>query len=457
MSDAAAAPSRSAAKAFIYRVSAITALGGFLFGYDTGVISGALLYITPEFGLSKGGQQVVVAALLLGAVFGALAAGPLADALGRRKSLIATAVVFALGAVASGLAPSTGMLVASRFVIGLAIGAASLVVPLYIAEISPAERRGRLVSLNQLMITVGIFVSYLVGLALAAAEAWRWMLALAAVPAAAMLVGLFTLPESPRWLVNRDRGDQARDILGRSRQPDEVDEEVREIEQQRREEASTSWSDLRKPELRPAIAVGVGVAAINQLIGVNAVIYYAPTILSQTGFGDQAAILSSVGIGAVNVLVTIVALRLVDRAGRRPLILAGTAGCVLALLALGALYLLPSQDGVVGYLIVAGLMVYIASFAASLGIAIWLLNAEVFPTAIRGKAGSLGTISHWGLDFVISLTVLTIIGLATETGLFWLYAAFGIAGLVFLHRRLPETKGRSLEEIDRSLRGQAST
>jgi sugar porter (SP) family MFS transporter len=457
MSDAAAAPSRSGAKAFIYRVSAITALGGFLFGYDTGVISGALLYITPEFSLTKGGQQVVVAALLLGAVFGALAAGPLADAVGRRTSLIATAVVFAAGAVASGLAPGTGLLVASRFVIGLAIGAASLVVPLYIAEISPAERRGRLVSLNQLMITVGIFVSYLVGLALAAAEAWRWMLALAAVPAAAMLAGLFTLPESPRWLVNRDRVDQARDILARSRQPDQVDEEVREIEQQRQEEASTSWSDLRKPELRPAIAVGVGVAAINQLIGVNAIIYYAPTILTQTGFGDQAAILSSVGIGAVNVLVTIIALRLVDRAGRRPLILAGTAGCVLALLVLGALYLLPSQDGVVGYLIVAGLMVYIASFAASLGIAIWLLNAEVFPTAIRGKAGSLGTISHWGLDFVISLTVLTIIGLATETGLFWLYAAFGIAGLVFLHRRLPETKGRSLEEIDRSLRGQAST
>lgn len=448
--------SPAGAKAFVYRVSAITALGGFLFGYDTGVISGALLYITPEFGLSSLGQQVVVATLLLGAVFGALGAGPLADNLGRRSSLLGTAVVFAVGAVASAIAPGTGVLVASRFLIGLAIGAASLVVPMYIAEIAPAERRGRLVSLNQLMITIGILISYLVGYALATAEAWRWMLGLAAIPGVAMLIGLLTLPESPRWLVSRDRRDDARTILARSRRPDAIDQELNDIDRQRHEEENVGWAEVRRPALRPALAVGIGVAACNQLIGVNAIIYYAPTILADTGFGNQAAILGSVGIGAVNVAITVWALRLIDRVGRRPLILGGMVGCVLSLLALGVLYLLPSQDGAVGYLIIAGLMVYIAAFAASLGIAIWLLNAEVYPTAVRGKAGSLGTITHWGLNFVVSLTVLTIISLVTETGLFWLYALLGLAGLLFLNRRLPETKGRTLEEIDQSLRGRAS-
>ena len=443
--------SASGAKAFAYRVAGIAALGGFLFGYDTGVISGALLYIAPEFQLDDGGQQIVVACLLLGAAVGAVAAGPLADNLGRKRILIITAVLFTIGALLSAIAPATWVLVAARVVIGLAIGAASLVVPLYIAELAPAERRGRLVSLNQLMITVGIFVSYLVGFALAASESWRWMLGLAAIPSAAMFVGLFFLPESPRWLVSRDRDDEAREVLRRSRTGD-VDEELGEFAQQNREESQTTWADVRRPEMRPALRIGIGIAAVNQLIGVNAVIYYTPTILQQTGFGAQAAILGSVGIGLVNMIVTFIALRLVDKAGRRPLILGGTAGCVIALLVLGGLYLLPSQDGAVGYLIIVMLMVYIASFAASLGIAIWLLNAEVYPTAVRGKAGSLGTTTHWGLDFVVALTVLSIIGIATETGLFWLYAAFGIAGFVFLYRKLPETKGRTLEEIDRSLR-----
>ena len=451
MAEPANETSTASAKAFSYRVAGIAALGGFLFGYDTGVISGALLYIAPEFQLDDGGQQVVVASLLLGAAGGAIAAGPLADNLGRKRTLILSAILFTVGAVISALAPGTVVLVGSRVLIGLAIGAASLVVPLYIAELAPAERRGRLVSLNQLMITVGIFVSYLVGFALAAAEAWRWMLGLAAVPSAVMIVGLFFLPESPRWLISRDRTDEARDVLRRSRTGD-VDDELNEIAEQHREESRTTWADVRRPELRPALRIGIGIAAVNQLIGVNAVIYYTPTILKQTGFGAQAAILGSVGIGLVNVIVTFIALRLVDRAGRRPLILGGTAGCVVALLALGGLYLLPSQDGVVGYLIVVLLMVYIASFAASLGIAIWLLNAEVYPTAVRGKAGSLGTMTHWSLDFVVALTVLSIIGIATETGLFWLYAAFGIAGFLFLYRKLPETKGRTLEEIDKSLR-----
>jgi len=436
------------------RITIIAALGGFLFGYDTGVISGALLYITPEFDLGSFGQQAVVASLLLGAVFGALIAGPATDRLGRKRVLLACAAIFAVGALASGIAPSAAALVAARFVIGLAIGASSMVVPLYLAEMSPKERRGRLVSMNQFLITVGILISYGVGFALAGAEAWRWMVGLAAIPAVLMFVGLLRLPESPRWLLANGREEEALGVLRATRPADGVDAEAREIRETIEAESTASYRDLLTPPLRPALRIGIGVPAINQLVGVNAVIYYTPTILKQTGFGDSAAILGSVGIGVVNVALTAVALVLIDRVGRRPLVLSGVAVLTLALAALGGLYLLPDQDGIVGILVVVGLCVYIAAFAASLGIAIWLFTSEVYPTGVRGKGASLGVFTHWGLDFVISLTVLTLIDLLTETGMFWLYGAFAIVGLLFLRRFLPETRGQSLEEIDRQLQGQ---
>ena len=432
--------------------STIAALGGLLFGYDTGVISAALLYIAPEFGLSSGVKQVVVASLLLGAVVGALAGGTVVDRLGRRRTLLVVSAVFTLAALGSAAAVGAGTLVAARVVLGLAIGTSSLVVPTYIAEIAPPNLRGRLVSTNQLMITLGIFASYLVGYAFADAQGWRWMLGLAAVPSAVMLVGLLFLDESPRWLLSRGRTADARTVLLRTRTPEAAETEIAEMTAAVREESRFSHRDLFGPELRPAVLLGVAVAATNQLVGVNAVIYYAPTILNDAGMGKSAAILSSVGIGAVNVLFTALALALVDRVGRRPLLLGGTSVVVVVLFGLGAVYLLPSVQGL-GLVLTAGLMLYEAAFAASLGIAIWLVNSEIFPTAVRGEAASAGTVTHWGLDFLVSISVLTIIELVTETGLFWLYGALGIAGLVYLARRLPETKGRSLEDIERSLRG----
>jgi len=430
----------------------VAALGGFLFGYDTGVISAALLYLAPYFHLSDTLQQVVVASLLLGAIVGVLVAGPLVDRIGRRRMLMITAAVFALGALVSGLAPNPGVLIAARFLLGAAIGTASLVVPTYIAEMSPRRVRGRLVSLQQLMITVGIFVSYLVGFAFAGNRDWRWMLGLAVVPAAVMFLGLLGLAESPRWLLSRGHVEEAREILLSSRPAREADEEIAEIKAVAEAESRLSFRDLLTPQMRPAILLGVAVAATNQLVGVNAIIYYTPTLLIRSGFGDSAAILSTVGIGLVNVIVTIVALALVDRIGRRPLLLGGTALLVLDLIVLGALYLLPSHTGLVGVFTVVALCVYIAAFAASLGLGIWLINSEIFPTSVRGKAAGFGTVTHWGLDFLISLTVLTTISLLTATGLFWMYAIFGIIGFSYLYRHLPETKGRSLEDIEGSLR-----
>ena len=432
-------------------ITAVAALGGFLFGYDTGVISSALLYISPEFQLSSAGKQVVVASLLLGAVVGAVTSGPLIDRGGRRRTLQLAAAVFAVGAIASAVAGNVELLVTFRFVIGLALGASSTAVPAYLAEMSPPATRGRIVSMNQFLITVGILVSYGVDYAFSPSHQWRWMLGLAAVPAVAMFVGLLRLPETPRWLISRDREDEARDVLVRTREPDEIDDEVSEIRAAIDEESGSRYRELFSKPLRPALRIGVGVPAINQLVGVNAVIYYAPTILSQTGFGSSASILSSVGIGVMNVALTAVALALVDRLGRRPLVITGTAVVTIALAALGVLYLLPSQKGAVAWLIVIALCVYIAAFAASLGIAIWLFTSEVYPTNVRGKGSSLGTFTHWGLDFIISLTVLSLISLLSTAGMFFLFAGLALLGTLYLIRYLPETRNRSLEQVQDEL------
>jgi MFS family permease len=281
------------------------------------------------------------------------------------------------------------------------------------------------------------------------------MLAAAAVPALAMLVGLIGADESPRWLVLRGRTEEAERILRGSRSPDDARAEIEEIESSVREESRWSWSDLRRPQLRPALALGVGVAAVNQLVGVNAVIYYAPTILKDV-FGSAAgAILATVGIGVVNALVTYLALTRIDAWGRRPLLLGGLAVVIFSLVALVVLFLLPDRHGFLGILVVVALCVYIAAFAASLGIAIWLVNSEVFPTGVRGKAGGLGAATHWSLDLVIASTVLTLIGALGESGLFAIFAVIGVAGFAFLYRLMPETRGKSLEQVDAELRDRA--
>ncbi|TCK26037.1 sugar porter family MFS transporter [Pseudonocardia endophytica] len=446
--------SRTRGRRGIGLATTVAAAGGLLFGYDTGVISGALLFLAPEFGLGDAGQQVLVAGLLAGALVGALAGGWISDSLGRKKTLIGVASVFLVGAVLSGLAPEVTTLVVARVLLGLSIGVSSVCVPLYIAEMAPKERRGQLVSMNQFLITIGILLSYLVNYAFESSESWRWPLALAAVPALAMLVGLFGASESPRWLVLRGRTDEATEVLLGSRTPDEARAEIDEIVATAREESRWSWADLRRPQLRPALVLGIGVAAVNQLVGVNAVIYYAPTIL-QGVFGSAGAILATVGIGLVNAIVTAVALMRIDKWGRRPLLLGGLGLVVAALVALVVLFLLPDQSGVVGALIVVALCVYIAAFAASLGIAIWLVNSEVFPTPVRGKAGGLGAGTHWGLDLVIASTTLTLITALGESGLFAIFAVIGIAGFAFLYRLMPETKGKSLEQIDAELRSRA--
>jgi sugar porter (SP) family MFS transporter len=442
---------------FVVASAAVAALGGFLFGFDTGIISGALLFIKQEFGLSAGLQQLVVGSLLLAAVVGALLGGPITDAWGRKKTLILAALIFGVGALVASFSPNLAVLVVARVLLGLAIGIASMIVPVYIAEIAPPRVRGALVSLQQFMITVGIMVSYLVSYAFSGSGAWRWMLGVGMIPAAILLVGMLPLPESPRWLLAKDRRQDALGVLRRIRHEEHNPEaELAEIEAVHKMQAGVSYQDLFRPSVRPALVVGVGIAFINQMVGVNAVIYYAPTILKDAGFSSSAAILATTGVGILNMLVTLCALLLIDRVGRRPLLLIGISGVLLALIVLGAAYLLPGGPSGAGVLLVAGLLVYIASFAASLGIAIWLLNSEVYPLEVRGKGAAAGAFTHWALDFVIASTVLTLIATITPTGMFWFYGLFAILGIIFVLRRVPETKGKTLEEVSEELASRAA-
>jgi sugar porter (SP) family MFS transporter len=433
-------------------VSVVAALGGLLFGYDTGIVSAALLYVTPEYHLSEAGQQTFVAVLLLGAVIGVVVGGPVTDRIGRRPTLLIVAAVYVVGALVSALSPSLPLIYVARFLLGLSVGSSSLVVPMYIAEIAPAHLRGRLVSFNQTAVALGIFVSYLVGYAFAPIHGWRWMIGLAAVPAVVMLIGLIPLVESPRWLSTRGRRNDARSVLVQVRPTEqEADRELDDIVEAIQEERAVTYRSLfQSRPIRRGILIGVVVAATNQLVGVNAILYYAPTILKQAGFGDSSAILSSVGIGGAFLIFTVVGLFAVDAVGRRPTLLIGIGVVVVVLVAIGALYLFP-QSSVVGVLLVVGLTVYEAAFSASLGIGIWLVNSEVLPNRVRGKAQSFGTVTHWGLDLIISLVVLTLINALSATGVFWIFAAFGIIGFVVLLRILPETRNRSLEQIEREL------
>jgi sugar porter (SP) family MFS transporter len=439
---------KPATSRFVTMVSGISALAGLLFGYDTGVISGAILFVRKDFLLSTFQEEVVVSAVLLGAVAGAAFGGKLADALGRRKLLIQVAILFMIGAIGTALAPSPTLLAIGRVVVGVAIGIASFTAPLYISEVSPPAIRGKLVSLNQLMITLGIVVSYLADYGLAGMEAWRWMFGLAAVPALILLIGLFFVPESPRWLMSRSHEDQARAVLQRIRESGDVSAELAEIKADLSMQEG-SWRELLNVSLRRPLIIGIGLAIFQQFTGINTVIYYAPTIFQLAGLHSaSAAILATVGVGVVNVLLTIVALRMLDRAGRRPLLLYGLVGMVISLGVLGGAFLLAGSSPVVAWLAVISLAVYVACFAIGLGPVFWLLISEIYPLKIRGRAMGVATMMNWGSNLIVALTFLSLLHSLGRSATFWLYAVIGIIAWFFVYRLVPETKGRTLEQID---------
>ena len=440
---------------FVTMVSAVSALAGLLFGYDTGVISGARLFFREDFHLTTLQDEAIVLAALLGCVIGAMIGGVLADAFGRRKVLIWVAVLFIVGAIGTALAPGAISLFLGRVIVGIAIGIASFTAPLYISEISPANVRGTLVSLNQLMITIGIVCSYLADYALADARAWRWMFGVAAIPALIMLIGLLFVPESPRWFMRQGLREIARTVLSRIRSGSDVNDELREIESSLNQQKG-SWRELLSPALRPALIIGIGLAAFQQFTGINTVIYYAPTIFQLAGLkSNSVAILATAGVGVVNVLMTVVALWLLDRAGRRPLLLWGIVGMIISLGFLGFAFVSPRFTQVLSPVAVVCVMLYVACFAISLGPVFWLMISEIYPLKIRGLAMGVATVSNWGSNAIVAFTFLTLLELLGHAWTFWLYALVGVAAWIFVYKLVPETKGKTLEEIEAEGRARA--
>jgi sugar porter (SP) family MFS transporter len=437
-------------------VTVVVVLAGVLFGYDQGVISGALDDITKEFHLSTFMQEVVTSWVTLGALFGALIAGSWADKRGRINTLIAASILFAIGGVFEAIAQGTFVLVIGRFTVGFGVGAASVAAPLYAAELAPKQVRGRFVSSYQLAITIGILLADVVDAALSESGRWRLMLGLSILPAVLLVLVVVRMPESPRWLVKMGRGDEARQAMAQVQGGADIDGRVAVIEEELAEEANASWNEVFSIHLRRALWVGILLAVFQQITGINAVIYYSDKIFALAGFTSPAAQTHAtlIAVGLVNVLATLIAVAWVDRFGRKPLLFSGLIGMTVALVAIGAAFAFlekkPEAGGgasVVGLVTLLAMVVYIASFAFSLGPVVWTMINEIFPNRVRGKAVAFCTAVNWGAAFVVSATFLSLIDLIGEATTFFLFAAMCVVAFVWVRSRVPETKGKSLEEI----------
>ncbi len=439
-------------------VGLVTILSGLLFGYDQGIISGALQFIQQDFGLSQLLTEVVTSWVTLGALVGALLAGGLADKLGRRLTLVLAGVLFLAGALLSGLSPGTVVLVLGRLVIGFGVGVASVAAPLYAAELAPAESRGRFVSSYQLAITIGILVAYIVDDVLSSSGNWRLMLGGAAVLGIVLILAMLVMPESPRWLVRARRSDEAARVLDKMRGTAYTPDAMAGLEAELAADADqASWGEVFSKRLRRPLIVGLGLAVFQQITGINAIIYYANEIFAQAGFTtpEQQARATLYAVGVVNVLATFIAIAYVDRFGRKPLLRAGLVGMFVSLAAVGGAFLAFDESATtaggtstVGIITVIGLVVFIASFAFSLGPMTWTIISEIFPTRVRGRAIAVATAANWGAAFLVAEFFLSLTDAITTTGTFWLFAFFCAVAFVWIGRTVPETKGRSLEDIE---------
>lgn len=439
-------------------VALATILSGLLFGYDQGVISGALPFIDKDFHLSDLLEEVVTSWVTLGALVGALLAGGLADHRGRRKTLIIAGALFFVGALVQATAPGTAVLVVGRFIIGFGVGIASVAAPLYAAEMASAKNRGRLVSSYQLAITIGILVAEIVDAILSSSEDWRLMLGLAVIPGAALVILMIRMPDTPRWLLKVGRRPDAERsysrVHGALGATTALDEIQRDVEVESREQAT--WREVFSPSVRPMLMVGLGLAVFQQVTGINAVIYYSDRIFAAAGFTtvQEQTDATIIAIGAVNVLATFVALAFIDRFGRRPLLLAGLTGMAISLIGLTVSFLaLDGYDGVkgpsiLGVATLVCLVVFIASFAFSLGPVVWTMISEIFPTRIRGKGIAVATAANWGSAFIVSATFLSIIDVIGTEGAFAIFAAMSLIAFWWIWRYVPETKGKTLEEVE---------
>jgi sugar porter (SP) family MFS transporter len=440
-------------------VGGVTFLAGLLFGYDQGVISGALPLLQTDLDLTTIESEIVTSWVTLGALFGALVAGSTADRIGRRWTAIGAGALFAVGALVEAVAPGAAVLTVGRLVTGLGVGFASVVAPLYAAEMAPKWLRGRFVSTYQLAITVGILFAYLADDALTSSDRWRLMFGLAVIPGVALAIGFYVMPESARWLLKMGRRDDALASLVKVDGPEVADRELATMEADLEAEAregEASWGEVFSPVLRRALWVGIGLAVFQQVTGINAIIYYANEIFAEAGFttAQEQAKATLWAVGVVNVLATFVAVAWVDRFGRRPLLLTGLIGMALSLAAVGLSFAAlehradsPTSTTVGGIVTVVALVVFIGSFAFSMGPVVWTLISEIYPNRVRGRAIAVATAANWLSAFLVAQFFLSVVDAIGEATTFFVFSALCVVTYVFVLHFVPETKGRSLEEI----------
>jgi MFS transporter, SP family, major inositol transporter len=449
-------------------------IGGLLFGYDTGVIAGALPYMSRPadqggLDLSAAAEGLVTSSLLVGAAFGALLAGRLADRHGRRRTVLGLAVVFLLGALGTALAPGLTVMVAARVVLGLAVGGASATVPVFLAELAPKEKRGTYVAVDQLMIVTGQLLAYSMNALLAntvdSPHTWRYMLALASIPAVALWIGVHFVPETSRWYAARARYGEALTTLRRSRPAghDSVGEllEMVDVTRQESDRGRYGWRDLRVPWVRHLLVVGIGIAVIQQISGVNTIMYYAPLLLELTGLTTDAALTATIANGVVSVAAALIGLRIVRRLRRRTMLLIGQAGILAALIALSAAFALavePALDAghvpsaAASYSVLAFMLLFLLFQQAALSPVTWVMLSEVFPLRLRGLGMGIAVFLHWCVNAAISFTFPVLIEVLGGAATFLLFAAVNVGALVFARRMIPETSGQSLEELETDFR-----
>lgn len=438
---------------YIYKATLVAAVGGLLFGYDTAVIAGAIGFMKTYYQLSDAMTGWVASCALLGCIAGSMYAGKLSDVVGRKKVLMLAALLFAISSIGTAMPPNLTFFVAFRLIGGMGIGIASMLSPMYISEMAPADIRGKLISVFQLGVVFGILLIYFVNAGIAAmydeawniSTGWRWMFGSGLIPSVIFIFLLLTVPESPRWLAKQKRNKEALDILTKINGAVKAQQELADINETLADESSLPLSEMMKPGLRRALLIGIVLAIFSQVTGINAIMYYAPEIFKSTGDGSGSALMQTVLVGIINVLFTLVAIKYVDKLGRKALLLIGITGMIICLLAVGAAFYFEMQKG---YLVLIAILGYIACFAISLGPLTFVVIAEIFPTKARGTAMSVAVFSLWAAVFLVSQTFPILMGSIGNAFTFWIYMLMAICAFVFVWKMVPETKEKTLEEIE---------
>lgn len=438
---------------YVYFVAIITSIAGLLFGFDTGTISGAILFMSDEFSLTAQTTGLVVSSMLAGAIIGSVASGRATDLFGRRIMLIACSILYIIGIMTAAAATHLYTIYAGRLLIGISIGISSYTAPLYIAEMSPSASRGMLVTLFQLMITFGILISYVISFAFShLGGPWRALLTVGLIPACVFGIGMLFLPESPRWLMTKGMTEQAVQILKRLRNTDNIDHEIAEIKHTLAYKKAP-LRELLSPTIRPVLMLGFLLSFVQQATGVNTIFYYAPTIFQLAGFkGEATSILATVGVAGVNVLATFIAVFYMDKLGRRPLLLWGLIGMFIALAGLSLAFHFNANTEALGWLAIACIFLFAISFAFSLGAILWVVISEIFPLDVRGTAMGLAIATCWFWNFIVTSTFLVLVNKIGPSLSYLIYASMCVFGFIICYYKVPETKGASLEQIEENIR-----